>query len=64
MPSNRFVQTNEEEAFVTYEDIVLVLPVPSEDKRPRFQDMMYFNCNLDEFQLQFFFCNLNKILFN
>lgn len=52
MPSNRFVQTNEEEAFVTYEDIVLVLPVPSEDKRPRFQGMMYFNCNLDEFQLQ------------
>lgn len=51
MPSNRFIRKNEEEAFVTYEDVVLVLPVPSEDKRPRFQGMIYFHCNLDEYQL-------------
>lgn len=52
MTSNRFIRTNEEEAFVTNEDVVLVLPVPSEDKRPRFQGMIYFHCNLDEYQLQ------------
>ena len=51
IPSNRFIRTNAEFAFIVYTDVVRGLP-PTEDKRSRFKDMIYFKCNLDEYQLQ------------
>ena len=51
IPSNRFIRTNEELAFIAYTDAVRALPAPKEDKRSRFKDMIYFKCNLDEYLL-------------
>ena len=52
IPSNRFVRANEEFAFIAYTDVVRAMPVPTESKRSRLKDMIYFRCNVDEYQLQ------------
>ena len=56
IPSNSFIRTIEELAFIADDDditdVVRALAVPTEDKRSRFKDMIYFKCNLDEYQSQ------------
>lgn len=52
IPSNRFSFTSERSATVSFQDIVAVLPKPMDDKRPRFQGMVYFNIDLSEYSLQ------------
>ena len=49
--SNRFIRTYEEFAFIAYTDVVRALSVSTEEKRPRFNDMIYYKCKLDEYQL-------------
>lgn len=51
-PSNRFLETGEKASFISFSDIVKVLPAPIKDNRPRFLNMVYFNLDLLEYSLQ------------
>ncbi|XP_050300113.1 uncharacterized protein LOC126738716 [Anthonomus grandis grandis] len=51
IPSNRFKITEEESSFVTFGEVIAVLPKGIEDRRPRFKDSIYFNADLTEFSL-------------
>lgn len=51
-PSKRFKFTDEAAANVFFEDVVLILPKPIKDQRPRFDGMIYFNVDLSEYSLQ------------
>lgn len=50
--SNRFIESQEDEAFVTYAEVVVKLPTPMKDTRARFLNMTYFNVDLSEYSLQ------------
>lgn len=47
--SFRFTTADEPPAFVSYDDILYVLPPGIKDKRKRFYDKVYFNVDLSEF---------------
>lgn len=51
-PSNRFQETLEESSFVTFKQVILILPKAIEDTRPRFKHMFYFNTDLSALSLQ------------
>ncbi|XP_074040581.1 uncharacterized protein [Leptinotarsa decemlineata] len=52
IPSNRFRLTNEASSFITFSQVITILPKPIEDNRARFKGMLYFNTDISGFYLQ------------
>lgn len=50
--SYRFIESKEEPAFLSFDEVVLRLPPPLKDKRARFLDMLYFNYDLTIYTVQ------------
>lgn len=51
-PSNRFIYSEEETSSVSFEDIVCGLPISTKYSKRRYQNLLYFHCDMSEFSVQ------------
>lgn len=49
--SNRFIVSDESEALVLFNEVIMALPKPTKDQRVRFKNMLYFNMDLSTYNL-------------